>query len=699
MKNYKNLFSVVAVAMAFVSCSKDADVDEFAAPEVDSRMITAVVDIDATRTSLNTDRSQLQWTAGEKFGVFSEQAADRNLESTAYTAGTLFVIRNLSEEAETLYAYYPMNTVNNNSKYSATSAYLTIESSQTQEAAGVLNGKYYPMTAVGQIQVDDEEKETVELLFKPWACALALNIYGGSIDERVVSVKFKSETPSSGSMDGVDLTADEFTYEATRTETSVRLAEAARFAPVDEKNGDRQAFQKQVYLVVARQDYPGGEFEVVTTSAAGEKTYTFTTKSTIACANYDFYAMNINLTKAASSLQSASNIYPLTFSAGTAGHANAEVSVEDGVYSISLTGNGGHGEHYGLTDPLVRSLNVGTNQKVELVFTYKTPTTVTADSKWQFTSFFNPPYYTNSTVDNQTMAFSTSDNEWLTCRLDLTTAIANTGWGKNVAGSKIRFRFRMVRKNGVIDYPQCPEQYGFTEIDIKNAYLEVTNTKPEPEPATCDPTFEVSPINSYSDFAGKFAGTGVSIASGEESSEADAIHFKLFDNGERTPLNYLYTDVLSEALEYDLTSQRVEISFLYKAQVNGTIDNAAVGGWYNRWFFKFMPVIDGMTETDYQKASNAQEIGNTFRGDNTQTDNLRFGTEKSPMEWLEYRMELNSSFASRDILDEWGKNLTKHPQLRLDFRARVTTNNDCPFLSLGLTDVWIKDLKITVRDI
>ena len=176
--------------------------------------------------------------------------------------------------------------------------------------------------------------------------------------------------------------------------------------------------------------------------------------------------------------------YDLSFVLGTEGHANAEVSQEDGCYCISLTGNGGHGEHYAVTAPLSNALALETNQKAELVFTYKTRTQeeisgndpIVANDKWQFTTYFHSPYYNDSECNDSNMKLSTASEEWVTYRLDLTNAITNTKFGTDAAKSQIRFRIRLTRKpDQGGGNPQCPELFGFDKLWVKDAYLRVYN--------------------------------------------------------------------------------------------------------------------------------------------------------------------------------------------------------------------------------
>lgn len=169
----------------------------------------------------------------------------------------------------------------------------------------------------------------------------------------------------------------------------------------------------------------------------------------------------------------------LTFA--TEGHANAEVTEEDGVFHIRLAEGGSHGEHYAVTAPLSQALASGS--KVELVFTYKTPTQeeiygddpIVANDKWQFTTYFNSPYYNGSEVNDSNMKLSTAAEEWITYTHDLTNAVNATKWGTDPEKSQIRFRVRLTRKpDQGGGNPQCPELFGFDELQVKDVYLRVT---------------------------------------------------------------------------------------------------------------------------------------------------------------------------------------------------------------------------------
>ena len=359
-------------------------------------------------------------------------------------------------------------------------------------------------------------------------------------------------------------------------------------------------------------------------------------------------------------------------------------------YDASLA----HNEHMFATDPLTRILSMNDNQKVELVFKYKAVTS----HAWQFTTYLQMntslDVFNASAVDNQAMKASADaapDSEgWATYRQDMTDVIKKANWGQDpTASPQIRFRFRLTRTAEITD-PAHPERYDFKEIDLKDVYLQVSDKEEEPEPGpepsgdAIDVTFTAD--HAMSDFESRFKGVGMLF--GYENNEY--YHFQLDESSDHVQ-HVIYSDIIGSALSAaDISGKSVQIVFKYKARVNGTA--SGTGEWYQKWFFKIVPVLDGMSASEYNSTMNA------LQADGSTTDNLKFGTDAAPMEWTEYRMYLNPSFASQSVISAWGTDLAKHPQLRLDFRARNTTNNDCPVKSIGLTDLYIKDMRIEIND-
>lgn len=286
MKNlFKTMMLVAVAAMGFTACSKE-DVTEAAAPVKQGKKITIVGDI--TRTEFTDDRSKLVWSEGDTFAIFTDMD-DNNILTSEYSAdATSFGFKaTVDPDAEYVYAYYPYDDYNN--ARTASNVSVTVERNQTQSVSGQLDKNMLPMVAQGEIVND-----VVSLSFRPVACVLALNIYGGtSSTEQVTSVMISSTTKISG-YSNMDLIDPEAEYAGYNTDATVALAEEARFVPNDTKPADASQFAHTVYLVVAKAEYPAGtKFEVKTTEAS----YTFTSTGVIDCTD-TYRTMNLNLAKA-----------------------------------------------------------------------------------------------------------------------------------------------------------------------------------------------------------------------------------------------------------------------------------------------------------------------------------------------------------------------------------------------------------------
>lgn len=275
---------VAAAAMGFTACSKDAT-EDFEAVAQATETITISTDI--TRTTLNADRTQLTWVAGDQFAVYTDQGT-KNTPVT-YTEGAVDFDLEVAAGSQTVYAYYPyFKNQSANSSQTAVSLYVT--STQNQKEAGVFDGNAndYVMVAKGAI---DAEKH-VALTFKPVACALAFNIYGGQTEEKVESVTFDPGVVCAG-QHYMDITVDNPVYTAANgAASSVTVTLENPFEAVGEKPADPKAFANQVYAVVARKAYEGATMTVKTSL----NTYTFKTASTLDLTT-DFFTMNLNLAK------------------------------------------------------------------------------------------------------------------------------------------------------------------------------------------------------------------------------------------------------------------------------------------------------------------------------------------------------------------------------------------------------------------
>lgn len=287
MKNlFKSMMLVAAAAMGFTACSKDAT--EEVAPETKGATEIITISTDITRTTLNADRTQLTWVAGDQFAVYTDQGT-KNTPVT-YTEGAVNFDLEVAAGSQTVYAYYPYYDGQKTDQYDQTSVNMYVTSTQKQKEAGVFDGDAndYVMVAKGAI---DAEKH-VGLTFKPVACALAFNIYGGQAEEKVESVTFDPGVVCAG-QHYMDITVDNPVYTAANgSATSVTVTLENPFEAVGEKPADPKAFANQVYAVVARKAYNGATITVKTS----QTTYTFKTASTLDLTT-DLFAMNLNLAK------------------------------------------------------------------------------------------------------------------------------------------------------------------------------------------------------------------------------------------------------------------------------------------------------------------------------------------------------------------------------------------------------------------
>ncbi len=283
-KLFKSMMLVAAAAMGFTACSKDAT-EEFEPVAQATETITLSTDI--TRTTLNGDRTQLTWVAGDQFAVYTDQGT-KNTPVT-YTEGAVNFDIEVALGSQTVYAYYPYFDKQDIS-YDQTHVSMYVTSTQKQSKAGVFDGNVndYAMVAKGEIDADRH----VSLTFRPVACAMALNIYGGQAGEQVESVTFNPGVVCAG-QHYMDITVDNPVYTAAEGKaTSVTVTLTEPFEAVGEKPADPKTFANQVYAVVARKAYEGAAFTVKTSL----NTYTFKTASTLDLTT-DFFTMNLNLAK------------------------------------------------------------------------------------------------------------------------------------------------------------------------------------------------------------------------------------------------------------------------------------------------------------------------------------------------------------------------------------------------------------------
>lgn len=289
-KFFKTALLVAAAAMSFTACSTDDTETEAVdrnVPTFATKTLTVTADL--TRTTLSDDRTNLVWSNGDQFGAFADTQTTTGLCSSVSTDG-VFTLEGVATNAKTIYAYYPYNADAKNAEEFA----LNIATQQTQDEPGVLNGDRLPMVATGAI-----EGEQVSLTFKPQACVLALNIYGGNTSETVTNVRFLSKTKPSGSAT-LDLTAETLSYAGSAYEASVSLTEG--FNPKETKPSETKSYENQVYLIVAKKSYADITFVVTTRDTEGKlHNYTMTANSSstsstaLDCSEIDTITVNLNL--------------------------------------------------------------------------------------------------------------------------------------------------------------------------------------------------------------------------------------------------------------------------------------------------------------------------------------------------------------------------------------------------------------------
>lgn len=291
MKRYFKYISIIAAAaLAVVSCTKEIESNEIDIPSGKMKTISIRTSID-TKTTLDDNHNGIVWSSGDNISIFND-IDNTNLKCT-YSPDVADLVVEVPEETEEIYAHYPWYGGNEAGPQKVS---IYISNSQTQKNPGELNGYYYPMVAKGTVTSDN--KALVK--FYPVASALALNIYNTDLDgeETVSSVKV---TPSSANTlftgsQVTDLTGDnsiKYTSAANSDPITVTLTNPLSLGST--KPADKQKFEGQIYVCLAKQSYANVEFEIVTNKG----TYTITSGNTpFDCVTNDFVPVNINLAKA-----------------------------------------------------------------------------------------------------------------------------------------------------------------------------------------------------------------------------------------------------------------------------------------------------------------------------------------------------------------------------------------------------------------
>ena len=292
---------------------------------------------------MDSNHENIVWSTGDKISLFND--VDKTNTELTYSAGGYIEIE-VPEATKEIYAHYPYFG-NNTDGPSAASVY--IGASQTQAAPGTLNGYYFPMVAKGTVSEDNR----AIVSFYPVAGALALNIYhtglNGTETVKSVTVEPTENTGFVGSQI-TDLTTDAVAYtQPTGTQTSVKVTLTEGLQLSSTAPSDKQKFDGQIYVCLAKQSYKSVKFTIVTDKG----TYVITSKSNaFDLVNNDFVPVNINLNKA----------------------SFTEFSIADGDYVI-LSYDSANSKYYAMdTDPN------GTSQRRDrMEFSYSGGSSVTTD--------------------------------------------------------------------------------------------------------------------------------------------------------------------------------------------------------------------------------------------------------------------------------------------------------------------------------
>ena len=279
---------LAAVAATFASCSKEIDNQDVAPLIGKMKTVTVKTDIE-TRTTLDANHENIVWSTGDKISIFND--ADKTNLEVAYVAGGDLIVE-VPEATTEIYAHYPYFSGNTNGPESVS---VYIKNSQTQTNPGELDGYYYPMVAKGTVSADN--KALISLY--PVASALALNIYHTGL-EGEESVKSVTVTPAAANKNFIgsqstDVTKDNITYTTAASSDPITVTLTNALSLSNTKPADKQKFEGQIYVCLAKQSYAKVKFEIQTTKG----TYTITSNDTpFDCENNDFVPVNINLAKA-----------------------------------------------------------------------------------------------------------------------------------------------------------------------------------------------------------------------------------------------------------------------------------------------------------------------------------------------------------------------------------------------------------------
>ncbi len=355
------------------------------------------------------------------------------------------------------------------------------------------------------------------------------------------------------------------------------------------------------------------------------------------------------------------NKFPLTFTPDRGAHWEMENAY--GIYSgISFTRNGDEYslliddsysvtgvsyEHYIATDPLTRSLIVGENQVVELIFKYKASTDfILATGLYPFNDPGAdwPASFTESTI-KASNSNSPDKDGWATFTHNLSRSITTKTpqWGMNVDGNDQQIRFTV---RGTEGDQAHPEQSGLDKLELKDVHLYVREMGEDEKPVEGE-------VKLALEAAAYQLEKGIT-AWNENNGEYDITfsgNFAGLDGGEYT--------------EYEVYTKELEADLL-------------AGVTYNLEFEYQIPI----TLDDFR----VMYFNKNGGGDNTWEDALNKTMEASESTWKKY----SSALSSRAAHNNWGG---KGQVLRIHFGGSINQNVGAEWFGKPL-NVKVKNVKL-----
>lgn len=284
MKKYYSFMLIAAVAVAFASCAKEIDTpEEPVQKEVEKMTITVNPSIEMTKSTLNSDHSQIVWSAYDAIRVYNN--VDNTSEEITYSAGDPMTV-DVPVGTTEIYSQYPSKS----NTEGPSKVLLTISNEQTQKNPGELAGRYYPMVAKGTVS-----GTSANMVFYPVAGALALNIWNTALSgtEKVKSVTVVPYTTAfDGDQANTNITGTGVTYSAPASSLPICVTLTNTLSVGNSKPSNTKTYDGQIYVCMAKKSYTGIKFIIET-----DKNYYTKDASaaTFDLASNDFLPVNINL--------------------------------------------------------------------------------------------------------------------------------------------------------------------------------------------------------------------------------------------------------------------------------------------------------------------------------------------------------------------------------------------------------------------